>query len=219
MNCRIYLKKGRTKSLRRKHPWVYSGAIKKIDGHQIDGELCEVRSIDDEFFGIGCHELNSKIAVRMLTWANEPVDDSTVALEMAKKNVIKNGFPLNRIILIRDDIFSFLRQTKDYYDFIILDPPAFAKNQKHVLTAAQGYKDINLNAIKLLRPNGMLLTFSCSHYITPDFFQKIIFGAALDAKKNFQIGHRLGHPPDHPVSIYHPEGEYLKGLLGRVTDL
>ena len=99
---------------------------------------------------------------------------------------------------------------------IILDPPAFCKNKNQIQQAARGYKDINLFAMKRLSSSGILFTSSCSSYIDPDLFQKIIFGAAKDASRNVQIIEKTSHPFDHPINIYHPEGEYLKGFFLKV---
>lgn len=95
----------------------------------------------------------------------------------------------------------------------MLDPPAFAKSAKNVPNATRGYKEINLMAIKKIKPGGLIFTFSCSQNIDKMLFQKIVFGAAADAKRNVRILEHLSQTPDHPINIYHPEGEYLKGLL------
>jgi 23S rRNA (cytosine1962-C5)-methyltransferase len=100
---------------------------------------------------------------------------------------------------------------------IILDPPKFAHTATQAQRAARGYKDINLLAFKLLRPGGLLVTFSCSGGISQDLFQKIVAGAALDAEVHAQISERLSQAPDHPVALSFPEGAYLKGLVLRVT--
>ena len=105
---------------------------------------------------------------------------------------------------------------KKPYDVIILDPPAFCKKKDQVPHAARGYKDINLLAFKKLAPRGLLFSSSCSSFIDPDLFQKIVFGAAKDAGRLVRVLKRTGHAIDHPVNIYHPEGEYLKGLLCQV---
>jgi 23S rRNA (cytosine1962-C5)-methyltransferase len=114
------------------------------------------------------------------------------------------------------DVFDYLRTTKKEFDLIILDPPAFCKNKNQIQDAARGYKEINLQALRQLPKGGLLFTFSCSSYITPDLFQKIIFGAAADAKRDVRILKKISHAFDHPINIYHPEGEYLKGLLCEV---
>ncbi|MBI4395063.1 MAG: class I SAM-dependent methyltransferase [Candidatus Omnitrophica bacterium] len=117
---------------------------------------------------------------------------------------------------ICEDVFDFLRKDTETYDLVILDPPAFCKNKNQIQQASRGYKDINLYAMKRLSPGGILFTSSCSSFIDPDLFQKIVFGAAKDAQRNVQIIEKTSHPFDHPINIYHPEGEYLKGLFLRV---
>jgi 23S rRNA (cytosine1962-C5)-methyltransferase len=99
---------------------------------------------------------------------------------------------------------------------IVLDPPAFAKNARAVDNASRGYKQINLRAIQKIKPGGILFTFSCSQNIDKLLFQKIVFGAAADAGRNVRILHQLHQPFDHPINIFHPEGEYLKGLVVQV---
>ena len=101
---------------------------------------------------------------------------------------------------------------------IVLDPPSLAHRRSDVTAATGGYKFLNLHAFRLLKPGGVLLTFSCSQHLPLDLFQKIVFGAAVDARRAVTILKRLGHPIDHPVSLHHPEGEYLKGLVLKVLD-
>ena len=103
------------------------------------------------------------------------------------------------------------------YDIVILDPPPFVKKKGHLQTASRGYKDLNLLAFRLLNQEGILFTFSCSHHMDWDLFQKIVFSAALDSGRSVQLVGRMGHPWDHPVNICHPEGEYLRGLICRVV--
>jgi 23S rRNA (cytosine1962-C5)-methyltransferase len=118
---------------------------------------------------------------------------------------------------LTEDCFQFLKDMpEDEFDLIILDPPAFTKHISTVDKATRGYKEINLKAIRKIRPGGILFTFSCSQHISADLVRKIIYGAAVDAGREVQVLHRLAQPEDHPVSIYHPEGEYLKGLVLRV---
>lgn len=147
------------------------------------------------------------------------VEISKSSLEMIEKNYRLNGLKVPKGKLIKDDVFEWLR--KEYengkeYDVVILDPPAFAKSLKSVDKATRGYKDINLHALKILRKNGLLFTFSCSNHIDIELFQKVVFSAFKDAQREGKILKRLGQPPDHPLNIYHPEGEYLKGLLVKV---
>lgn len=144
------------------------------------------------------------------------VESSEPAVEMGRKNFERNGLRAEQSVWVQTDVFDYLRTTKKEFDLIVLDPPAFCKNKNQVQDAARGYKDINLQALKQLPKGGLLLTFSCSSYITPDLFQKIIFGAASDAKRDVRILKKVSHAFDHPINIYHPEGEYLKGLLCEV---
>jgi 23S rRNA (cytosine1962-C5)-methyltransferase len=141
------------------------------------------------------------------------LDISSEAVKMAEHNVRLN-FPEANHKVIAKDCFEYLRSMeKDFYDMIVLDPPAFAKNKHSVDKAARGYKDINMKAMEKIKTGSLLFTFSCSQHISKDLFQKIIFGAAADAGRNVRIVEQLNQPADHPVNIFHPEGEYLKGLL------
>ena len=144
------------------------------------------------------------------------VDSSKDALEESKLHLELNSLSSLRHEEIQGDAFDVMRVLSADYDLIILDPPPFAKKKSHILSASRGYKDLNLHAFRLLKEDGLLLTFCCSHHISPDLFQKIVFSAAVDAGKNIQVLARWGHPLDHPVNLSHPEGEYLKGLLCRV---
>lgn len=140
------------------------------------------------------------------------VDISKDAIAMCDKNVALNGHQ-NRHQSYVADCFDFLKQTQEQYDIIVLDPPAFAKNARNVPNATRGYKELNLVAMKKIVSGGLIFTFSCSQNIDSDLFQKIVFGAAADARRNVRILMHLSQPADHPVNIFHPEGEYLKGLL------
>ncbi len=147
------------------------------------------------------------------------IDTSREALELAERNLARNGFTEDRYELIQGDVFEVLRDyraTREQFDVVVLDPPRFATTQGQVPSAARGYKDINLLAMQLLRPGGLLATFSCSGLVTADLFQKIVFGAAVDARREVQIIGRLSQGPDHPILLSFPESEYLKGLLCRV---
>ncbi|MDW7982467.1 MAG: class I SAM-dependent rRNA methyltransferase [Thermomicrobium sp.] len=147
------------------------------------------------------------------------LDTSADALREAALNLHANGFPPSRYENIEGDAFSLLRQLRANgrrFDAVILDPPKFAFAQAHLERAARGYKDINLQALHLIEPGGILVTFSCSGLVSAELFQKIVFGAAEDAGREVQILERLGHAPDHPIRLSFPEGEYLKGLVCRV---
>ncbi len=144
------------------------------------------------------------------------VDSSADALAVSAENVTLNGFSLEKAICLEGDVFHVLRTFRDQgrsFDAIILDPPKFAPTIAQAERAARGYKDINLLAFKLLRPGGLLFTFSCSGGISNDLFQKIVAGAALDAGVEARILEHLYQGPDHPVALNFPEGAYLKGLI------
>ncbi|OGA10419.1 MAG: 23S rRNA methyltransferase [Betaproteobacteria bacterium RIFCSPLOWO2_02_FULL_65_20] len=146
------------------------------------------------------------------------VDSSGPALELARRNAQANGFDAPRAEWIEADIFRYLRDARSQgrsFDLIVLDPPKFAPTERHAPAAARAYKDINLNALKLLRPGGMLATFSCSGGVSADLFQKIVAGATADAGASATILDRFHASPDHAVLLEFPEGEYLKGLLLR----
>jgi 23S rRNA (cytosine1962-C5)-methyltransferase len=144
------------------------------------------------------------------------IDSSAPALAQAKRNLALNHIAPDRAEWLEADVFQALRKLKRegrQFDLIVLDPPKFAPTSKDAPRAARGYKDINLNALKLLRPGGLLATFSCSGGVSPELFQKIVAGAAADAGTPLLLRERFHSAPDHPVRIEFPEGEYLKGLL------
>ena len=159
--------------------------------------------------GFGVHAGRTAAAVVNL-------DSSTEALARARANWLLNGYADERLADIQGDAFVELRRLRDkgeQFDVVILDPPKFAFSQAQVQSAARGYKDINMLGLRLLRPGGILATFSCSGAISEDLFQKILFGAALDAGREVRILERLAQGPDHPVLLSFPESAYLKGLL------
>ncbi|HEX8992716.1 MAG TPA: class I SAM-dependent methyltransferase [Anaerolineales bacterium] len=148
------------------------------------------------------------------------VDVTSEALSMARENILLNGLPAERYQAIEGDVFQVLRRFRDEgrsFDMVILDPPKFAPTSAQVEKASRGYKDINLLAFKLLRPGGLLFTFSCSGAVDAGLFQKIVASAALDAGVEAQIVQHLGQAADHPVALNFPEGTYLKGLICRKT--
>lgn len=156
----------------------------------------------------------------------DTIDQDAGAVALAKKNVTLNNFKIKEVPsraersevegsgFITDDVFQFLR-TKDLskYELIILDPPAFAKRKTDVIAACRGYKEINRLAMERMPAGSILVTSSCSYHVDDKLFQTVIFQAALDAKRDVKIIGRHRHAPDHPVNIYHPEGEYLKSLV------
>ena len=144
------------------------------------------------------------------------IESSAPAVEVAKENLAANPLDASRVEFVQADVFAQLRKLRDggaRFNLIILDPPKFAPTAAQVKKAARAYKDINLWALKLLAPGGMLATFSCSGAVPADLFQSIVAGAALDAGGDSKIIERFGAAADHPVALEFPEGEYLKGLL------
>ncbi|MFN8208364.1 MAG: class I SAM-dependent rRNA methyltransferase [Bacteroidales bacterium] len=141
------------------------------------------------------------------------VDSSKQAIDLTRKNVLLNFGEENRHEAFATDAFDFLRQADQKYDLIILDPPAFAKHTDALKNALQGYKKLNARAIEAVRPGGIIFTFSCSQVVNRDAFRKAVFSGAAVAGRSVRILHQLSQPEDHPVNIYHPEGEYLKGLV------
>jgi len=147
------------------------------------------------------------------------IDSSADALQVANKNLALNGLAQERYAQIQGDVFQLLRSLRDQrrsFDMVILDPPKFAPTAAQAPQAARGYKDINLLAFKLLRPGGLLVTFSCSGGVDAALFQKIVAGAALDAGGEVAIIEQLHQAPDHPIGLNFPEGAYLKGLVCQV---
>lgn len=144
------------------------------------------------------------------------MDSSQEALSLAKRNHLLNGFAENDHQWFEMDAFLGLRKLRDQnkkFDMIILDPPKFAPTASHVNRAARAYKDINLLALKLLNPGGILATFSCSGGVSESLFQKIVADAALDAGVEISLLERLSQGPDHPINLFYPESAYLKGLI------
>ena len=141
------------------------------------------------------------------------VDSSGKAIDLTREHMEMNFPGDTRHEAFAEDAFSFMKEIKDRYDLIILDPPAFAKHQRVLNNALQGYKRLNQKAFEQITPGGILFTFSCSQAVSRENFRKSVFAAAANARRNVRILHQLSQPPDHPVSIFHPEGEYLKGLV------
>ena len=141
------------------------------------------------------------------------VDSSQKAIDLTNQNVALNFPDCKNHESFCVDAFDYLDHIDDKYDLIILDPPAFAKHHNVLNNALQGYKRINAKAIKRIKPGGVLFTFSCSQVVDKDTFRTTIFSAAASTGRKARILHQLTQPADHPVNIYHPEGEYLKGLV------
>lgn len=147
------------------------------------------------------------------------VESSAEALQLARRNMALNGFDGRDDEYVAGNVFQVLRQYRDEgrsFDLIILDPPKFAYSQSQVQAACRGYKDINLLAMQMLRPGGILFTFSCSGLVSPELFQKVVFGAGVDAGRDVQVIEKLTQGFDHPILLSFPESEYLKGFICRV---
>jgi 23S rRNA (cytosine1962-C5)-methyltransferase len=178
-------------------------------------ELANQRNVLDCFAYTGGFTVNALAGGAAKVTA---VDSSGPALELLRRNVALNQLPAPECI--EGDVFQLLRKMRDQarsFDVIVLDPPKFAPTAAHAEKASRAYKDINLLAFKLLRPGGLLFTFSCSGGVSSELFQKIIAGAALDAGIDAQIVEHLSAGADHPVALNFPEGDYLKGLICRVA--
>ena len=143
----------------------------------------------------------------------DSVDVSARAIELTNRNVELNFPSDNRHNAYAEEAFSFLERSQNKYDVIILDPPAFAKHQGALNNAIQGYKKLNRKGIESIKSGGIIFTFSCSQVITKEVFRKTVFTAAANTGRKVRIIHQLTQPADHPTNIYHPEGEYLKGLV------
>ncbi len=141
------------------------------------------------------------------------VDSSAKAIELTRANIELNFPDTNRHEAFCEDAFKYLEKAGDQYNLIILDPPAFAKHRGALHHALKGYTRLNLKAFEKIQPGGILFTFSCSQVVTKEHFRNAVFTAAALAKRKVRILHQLHQPADHPVNIYHPEGEYLKGLV------
>lgn len=147
------------------------------------------------------------------------VDSSKAALNMAQANIKLNGLLDDKVRFIESDVFEFLRKTEQsgrLYDMIILDPPKFAASKTHLKKALSAYKDINMRAIRIIKPGGLLVSFSCSGIVSAESLKIALFWASIDAGKSVQIIEKLGQPSDHPILLSFPESEYLKGYICKV---
>jgi len=143
------------------------------------------------------------------------VDTSRPALALAEEAWAANGLPAARGRFVVADVFEFLRQGAEPYELIVLDPPPFVRRRRDLAPGLRGYKDVNLQALRRLAPGGWLLTSSCSQHLTRAGFREVVAAAAADAGRVAEVVAEWGHPPDHPVLLAHPEGEYLKVMLLR----
>ncbi|HEX6224719.1 MAG TPA: class I SAM-dependent rRNA methyltransferase [Chryseolinea sp.] len=141
------------------------------------------------------------------------VDSSEKAIELTRKNIELNGFSAMEHHCFAEDVFRFMKDNRDQYDVIVLDPPAFAKHRDARHQAIKGYQRLNVEAMKIIKPGGVIFTFSCSQVVDKKLFYDTVVSSAIQAGRQIKVLHQLSQAPDHPVSIFHPEGEYLKGLV------
>ncbi|ELY4521651.1 23S rRNA (cytosine(1962)-C(5))-methyltransferase RlmI [Cronobacter turicensis] len=188
---------------------------------QRDSRFATRRYVEDKRV-LNCFSYTGGFAVSALMGGCRQVisvDTSQDALDVAKQNVELNQLNLSKAEFVRDDVFKLLRKYRDQgetFDVIVMDPPKFVENKSQLHGACRGYKDINMLAIQLLNPGGILLTFSCSGLMTTDLFQKIVADAATDAGRDVQFIEQFRQAADHPVIASYPEGLYLKGFACRV---
>ncbi len=187
--------------------------VDQRDNRKLVGELADGREVLNCFCYTGGFSL---AALRGGATSVTSIDSSGEALKIAANNVTLNGFDADRATWLDADVFKMLREFRTegrQFDLIVLDPPKFAPSAQHIDRAARAYKEINLVGMQLLRPGGLLFTYSCSGAISMELFHKIVAGAATDARTDARILRRLSAGTDHPMSAAFPEGEYLKGLL------
>jgi methyltransferase len=141
------------------------------------------------------------------------VDSSAKAVELTNRNIELNFPGDTRHEAFCEDAFKYLANHDDKYDLIVLDPPAFAKHRSALRKALSGYTRLNMNGLQHIKHGGILFTFSCSQVVSKDNFRNAVFAAAVQVGRKVRILHQIHQPADHPINIYHPEGEYLKGLV------
>lgn len=183
--------------------------IDQRDNRMLLGEFSEGKTVLNMFGytgGFSVYAMKNAASVHT-------VDSSFSAIELANENIRLNFGDDKRHEAFQVDAFDYLNDIKNRYDLIILDPPAFAKHNNVLANALQGYKRLNMKAIEQIKPGGIIFTFSCSQVVTKENFRKSVFAAAANTGRNVRILYQMSQPPDHPVNIYHPESEYLKGLV------
>jgi 23S rRNA (cytosine1962-C5)-methyltransferase len=183
--------------------------IDQRDNRLLASKLSDGRSVLNLFGYTGGFSVYAMKNARMV----HTVDSSAAATAMATKNIALNYGPDASHESITADAFHHLEESKGKYDMMIIDPPAFAKHNNVLGNALQGYKRLNMRAIENINPGGIIFTFSCSQVVSRENFRKSVFAAAANTRRNVRIIHQLSQPADHPVNIYHPESEYLKGLV------
>jgi 23S rRNA (cytosine1962-C5)-methyltransferase len=180
------------------------------ENRKLLGEMSKYKTVLNTFCytgGFSVYALQNQAALV------HSVDASEKAIVMTRKNLTLNGYDPHVHECIASDTFDFIKDKKDVYDLIILDPPAFAKHKDARHQAVKGYQRLNTEAMKMIRPGGIIFTFSCSQVVDKQLFYDTIVSAGIQSGRQIKVLHHLSQPADHPVSLYHPEGEYLKGLV------
>ena len=180
------------------------------DSRKLLGSCCENKSVLNTFSYTGGF---SVYAFRGNAKSVCSVESSARSVELEKQNIELNFKNNVNHLSYCEDVFKFFHNNGDIFDIIILDPPAFVKHQDSFQQGMRGYEKLNRIALKKIRPGGILFTFSCSQIVSREDFKKAVFYSALELKRDLKILHQFGQPADHPFSIYHPEGEYLKGFM------
>jgi 23S rRNA (cytosine1962-C5)-methyltransferase len=180
------------------------------DNRELLGKYSKDRSVLNTFCYTGGFSVYALHAGASLVHS---VDASAKAIELTEKNIALNGFDPAQHVCTESDTIEFLSNNEILYDVIVLDPPAFAKHRSSKHQAIKGYQRLNAEAMKAIKPGGIIFTFSCSQVIDRQLFYGTIVSAAIQSGRDIKVLHHLSQPADHPVSIYHPEGEYLKGLV------
>ncbi len=184
--------------------------IDQRENRKLLGHYCKGKEVANIFSYTGGF---SVYAAAVGALSVDSVDASEKAIELARRNMEINFGEKTSHRYYAMDAFEFFKQNKKHYDVIVLDPPAFAKHQAALNNALKAYRRINETAIRQLSAGGLLFTYSCSQVVTKEDFRKAVFSAAAATGRPVRILHQLNQPADHPVNIYHPEGEYLKGLV------
>lgn len=184
--------------------------IDQRENRKLLGNYCTGKKVANFFSYTGGFSVYAAAAGATIV---DSLDSSAKAMDLAKKNMQLNFGEQAEHRYFTKDAFDFFKDQTEKYDVIVLDPPAFAKHKQALSNALKAYRGINETAIRNLNKNGILFTFSCSQVVSTDDFRKAIFTAAANTGRNVRILHQLTQPADHPINIYHPEGEYLKGLV------
>lgn len=180
------------------------------ENRKLLGEMSKYKTVLNTFCYTGGF---SVYALRNQAALVHSVDASEKAIAMTRKNLTLNGFDSQVHECVASDTFDFIKDKKDVYDVIILDPPAFAKHKDARHQAVKGYQRLNTEAMKMIKPGGIIFTFSCSQVVDRQLFYDTVVSAGIQSGRQIKVLHHLSQPADHPVSLYHSEGEYLKGLV------